>query len=894
MVPSAFGAVVMPGETYHQRRSDRSLYIFDEANREAAKQLQAYDSWLHGRYEKTFGWKLDERFDLVLASPRQQIGNGYATILPNIKTVWFPSGALMLESMATSSWGMTLAVHEGAHLYQLNAKGPFPAALKKVFGNSVLITPFIIPVFIHPNAFTPRFLVEGNAVLNESRLNMGGRLHSGEKRAMALALIKENMIGPSRLINDQLRFPFGELAYLHGGYFQAHLAAKHGIEKTNQFFVAQGNRFLWPLILNKTFRQHFGSSYPQEIREYVHALRPLAEQQQSSQSVALIQNEFMGSLNHDKDRIWFLTSNLKQPPTLAVFDKAKRSWSKERIDLEEGKVFWLDNKPWTTATQMHRSRLIEYSLYGESAKLHSDPKYRGQIVTDMRAGKTAALSAINSWIDPQVLVNGAPYDKAHSTAILDNKGNVYYFRQNGSLRTLYRNREPVFKYQGFYGKPLEVTDDGAIYFIANTPYGSSLYRYHHNEIMRMLRSDRVIDARMVTPGEFLVVEVGAKNHSVHIERQEPKSVQPANYQYKFATENLGQPTRDESIQEKRYNSFREIRYSAMNAAASYSSKKGIRGQLAASFADPLEYHSIDIALDGSQNRSSGAAISYTRYTNFIDFQLRYGVEHHWWEYNSGVDDYTLDQNVSLTMMWPWLRHQRWASNVSAGLVYDVEGEREDLSAPAFSRPREETYGLQSQLNLSYKVQAPLGYLPWRGFDFYFYNKLSTLPNVWEKHKNASMAQTQFQWGFGHEFYLSGAAGYAWSEREDINLEYAPLITTSGVRIPLLTSHKEYTATHAGFARAEFQKSFIVHGYPTRFPIGVRRLAPLVLAQGVVMSDDRKDLNPPNIFEFGIGADIELLLLHAIPARLRLVSGYNTRHPVKRSDNQLSLTLSQSF
>ncbi len=70
--------------------------------------------------------------------------------------------------MAQASWVLALATHETAHLYQLNAKGPVNAKFKTVSRQHDRSFPFVVPVVIHPNIFTPGFLVEGNAVFNES------------------------------------------------------------------------------------------------------------------------------------------------------------------------------------------------------------------------------------------------------------------------------------------------------------------------------------------------------------------------------------------------------------------------------------------------------------------------------------------------------------------------------------------------------------------------------------------------------------------------------------------------------------------------------------------------------------------------------------------------------
>ena len=300
---SAGASVVLPGDgPYYRFRKGETQYIYDNDGREVVDQLAAYHEAFRRMYDQSYGWKLDERQDLVLAGFKQQVANAYATFVPNIKSVWYPSGAGFLEDSATSSWLLTLDAHETAHLYQLNAKGKFPASLKPVFGNAPVAFLFVWPIFIHPNALTPTFLVEGNAVLQESRINQGGRLYSGEMRALVLSQIKDKQIDPTRLINDEFRFPFGQTQYLQGGYFQAHLAAKHGIEKTNQFFVAQGEHYINPFILNKTFRDHFGAGYPQEIREYVRGLEGLAEKQKFTIGTPLISTLLVSSMNHDANR----------------------------------------------------------------------------------------------------------------------------------------------------------------------------------------------------------------------------------------------------------------------------------------------------------------------------------------------------------------------------------------------------------------------------------------------------------------------------------------------------------------------------------------------------------------------------------------------------------------
>ncbi len=174
----------------------------------------------------------------------------------------------------------------------------------------------------------------------------------------------------------------------------------------------------------------------------------------------------------------FWSQRRKRAVHLHVFDKTTRKIETRQIDLPEGKVFFDGDSPLVSTSRQHNLRLTEYSLYGEGERF--DPRFRGQIVSDWRAGKTASLDATDSWAQPKILINNEPYDVSHSRPILSEQGDVYYFRQNGTERILYRNREPVVKYEGFYGKPMEVTSDGTFYFIGNTDL-ATLYRLRGKE-----------------------------------------------------------------------------------------------------------------------------------------------------------------------------------------------------------------------------------------------------------------------------------------------------------------------------------------------------------------------------------------------------------------------------
>ena len=77
------------------------------------------------------------------------------------------------------------------------------------------------------------------------------------------------------------------------------------------------------------------------------------------------------------------------------------------------------------------------------------------------------------------------------------------------------------------------------------------------------------------------------------------------------------------------------------------------------------------------------------------------------------------------------------------------------------------------------------------------------------------------------------------------------------------------------------------------PIGLSRFAPVVVAQGIFLDDDPLDLYPSNTFEWGHGADLELLLFHRVPVLFRFLLAHDTRYP-EDTEEQLRLSYKKAF
>jgi len=88
-------------------------------------------------------------------------------------------------------------------------------------------------------------------------------------------------------------------------------------------------------------------------------------------------------------------------------------------------------------------------------------------------------------------------DTANSSALQDDLGHIYYFKQKGKTRTLYKDQQAIFSFQGYYGIVVDTDSEGQIYFIASTEYGSSLFSWKNNQLLRLSTADNIIDAKIL-------------------------------------------------------------------------------------------------------------------------------------------------------------------------------------------------------------------------------------------------------------------------------------------------------------------------------------------------------------------------------------------------------------
>jgi hypothetical protein len=587
-----FANVSVPGDTYKKIDQDGIELLYASEYETLSHKVLDFESTLIESYTKSFGYSLDDRQYLGLLSSHNQVANAYSSQFPLNLQMNFDGGAMAVDYFASSSWIEMLLLHESAHNFQLNPKKNLLSYYAhKVVKNSFL-TALIVPIFPIPNLAESSFILEGNAVLNESWHNRGGRLYNGSLLAMTLTQARAGYITPARTYNNHLYFPYGTHHYIVGGFFQLFLAQRYGIDKVNSYFYNFSGQWI-PIFTNSVFKETFGEDFETLLAEYNQWLLSEYADFKPTKGKEVFRSKSRLKLNSDKDEVYFLTSDHLVAPTLIRYIKKSKEYIKQKGNFPLGKVFKKSGKFYTVASRYTSPTAIMIGLYDQDGEILEGTQSKA--VQSLHGDKMVYFDIPNSFDKPQMMVDGRYYATVNSSVFTDYHDNHYYFIQEGKKRTLYKNREKLFSMQGYYGFVCDVDAD-TIYFIANSKNGSSLYSYHDRTISRQLAGDDIVDARLIGEGKALVETIDAEGMSfkeVSLVATQVSSM--AEVRYFFEDDPRFQmPIKEHNISKsKLYKPLENLHYSSLTQSIT-SNADGIDYDISANFSDPLSQNSINI------------------------------------------------------------------------------------------------------------------------------------------------------------------------------------------------------------------------------------------------------------------------------------------------------------
>lgn len=840
ITPLLYGDIVVSGDDYQVSTNQEGSIsvIYTEEHQKEADLTHAYEKKVLENYENSYGFALDSRLHLGLLSSHNQIANAFSTQIPLNMQMNYIGGAYMVDYMSTASWLKVLLLHESAHNFQLNPKkNPLSKVAHKIVKNIPFTTLYFLPIFPIPNALESSFLLEGNAVLNESRFNNGGRLYNGALLAMSITQARAGYITPKRTYNDHLYFPYDTHHYIVGGFFQLYLAQKYSVDKVNTYFWNFSGQYL-PIQTSAIFKETFNQSYEKALSDYALWLQTEYGGFQKSRGEIITSSKGHKKLNSNKEEIHFLTSDALSSPELQIISKVDQSHNKYKDNFFFGKVFKLDGKYYTTASSHTEVEKIEMGLFdGEGRAVE---KSRSKIVQGvLRDGRFAYFDVRGSFDVPAFYIGDQFYDHVNSSVFIDDGDNVYYFKQNGKRRTLYKNKTALFSLQGWYGFVTDVTPEG-ILFVANSQNGSSLYLYD-GAFYRATLGDDIIDAKVLDSQNLLLATITAEG--IDYIKSKMVKINEAPYERRFFFEERDDFKMDYKALEKRlehqpYESHKHLNYSALSHTLLIE-KNNIDFSLGARFSDPLKQNSANLFL----SRFDEETLAGAGYVNSV-YRLRYGAD----MYGVLEKDPSIssrDFGANLFMNYPFFK--AGYQSVDLDLNYYIDHDRDE----------------REPLSLA------LNFLDAKGFGKSMYANSKhalSLFGVKERDDFIAGASYDFFHNLGYESYIGVGLKYAKSDTTAVDPKHGIKLDDNSFAIGNDPSHITMPSIDFDlYAKELFKGGLSIYkvlnfdAYSFKFPTSLRRES-LYLKYHYY---DMKLLNNQNIdfSEYILGLNFDLLLLH---------------------------------
>ncbi len=214
-----------------------------------ARRVAAVAERAHGTLTLVIGSQPSSRVEIVL-SDESDSANGSASALPFDNIRLYAEAPDDLSPLADyDDWMTMLVTHEHTHILHLDQATGIAAFLNAILGRSYM-----------PNHVSPRFLLEGVAVWQETELTSAGRLRSTQwDMYMRMDALEDRMLDLAQVTNEADRWPHGNGAYLYGSRFVQRTARAHGREAIAEVIRDYADSVL-PYGVSRVFHRATGRS----------------------------------------------------------------------------------------------------------------------------------------------------------------------------------------------------------------------------------------------------------------------------------------------------------------------------------------------------------------------------------------------------------------------------------------------------------------------------------------------------------------------------------------------------------------------------------------------------------------------------------------------------------
>ena len=210
--------------TWHTLRGEHFTVHYHDGAEARAREVMAIAERVHARLTPVFGWTPKEPTEIVV-SDEFDLSQGSASPFPANRIEISLAPPDVLESLeAYADWLELVIQHEYTHILHIDKARGFPRVLRSIFGR----IPSLLPN-VFPNAFQPRWLIEGLAVYHETDFARGVGRGQSSLFDMYMRMEVAGGMKPLTQINQAVdTWPAGIVPYLYGAQFYNYIATRYG------------------------------------------------------------------------------------------------------------------------------------------------------------------------------------------------------------------------------------------------------------------------------------------------------------------------------------------------------------------------------------------------------------------------------------------------------------------------------------------------------------------------------------------------------------------------------------------------------------------------------------------------------------------------------------------
>lgn len=260
---TARGQAPDPHLIWRTVRTDHFSVHYHEPLGEMAQEVGAVAERAHRRLRESLGFRGEEDRTHIVLSDLTDSANGIASVLPRSVIRLFAAAPPDLSPIGDyDDWFSLLVTHEHTHIQHLADFGGVSRVINAIFGRTYT-----------PNAVQPSWFIEGLATYEESRQTSGGRMRSSMfDMFLRMDALSDRLLDLDSLSNDPIRWPHGDIRYLYGSRFVAHIAEHYGVGALTQIGRQYGRQPL-PFGLNRMALRATGHTYTQLYDDFLAATR---------------------------------------------------------------------------------------------------------------------------------------------------------------------------------------------------------------------------------------------------------------------------------------------------------------------------------------------------------------------------------------------------------------------------------------------------------------------------------------------------------------------------------------------------------------------------------------------------------------------------------------------